>query len=48
VVDHFADATRRQVEFSRQPGEERAQGRRETDVRHQSIVATSTDEIAGR
>jgi hypothetical protein len=32
----------------RQPRKERTQGRREMDVRHYSIAATSTDEIGGR
>jgi hypothetical protein len=48
VVDELADGIRLHIELPRQPREEWSQGRREMDVRHYSIVATSTDAIAGR
>ena len=48
VVDHIADGGRLHVDLSRQPREERFQRRRETDVRHYSIAATSIEEIDGR
>src|SRR5690349_20522278 len=49
LVERLRDRCRLDVEATDEPGEERHQRRREMDVRHQaSIVATSTEEIAGR
>jgi hypothetical protein len=48
VVDHVGDGVCVDVELPGQPREERLERRRETDVCHYSIAATSTDEIGGR
>src|SRR5262245_17476985 len=45
LVDDVADRVRLHVESPRQPRKERLQRRREMNVGHQPILATSTDEI---
>ena len=48
LTDRVVDRRRIEVEAAREPREERHQRGRQVDVGHQSMIATSTDEIAGR
>jgi len=48
LTDRVVDRRRIEVEAAREPRKERHQRWRQVDVGHQSTIATSTDEIAGR
>ena len=48
LVDRLADGRRLDVDVPRQPRKSGISVRGQVDVGHQSTIATSTDEIAGR